>query len=221
MRTTTLILIAPLLLGALYGTGAAGATAEAPAAGARETPASPDEALETPAPPDEALDAPGAPDPDEPAPGPRFAAFVSKAGDPDPFAPPPPASLADDPPADEATPRPTAAEWREAQAVAPARSARGCKAQRVREWLRVACPVSGELAAMDLLAGPREGVAFEPRTKRGSAQGVIFPLRRGDRRVFEVVHVEGFSRYTTEYDVAFTVSEDWLADAKGPTVVVD
>ena len=41
------------------------------------------------------------------------------------------------------------------------------------------------------------------------------------RRVIEAVMVGAWSKYTTVYDVAFTISEDWLADAPGPTVVAD
>ena len=203
MRYPALLLIAPLLLGAT-------APVPEPAAPPSEAPAL--EALETPAPPDDL------PDADDESSGPRFSSLVSWAGDVAAFTPPL-VAIADDPPSEERTPRPTAQEWKDADEVALARADPGCKALRVHEWLRIACRPWGSLAAIDLLAGPSEGVAFDAR-ERGE-QAVIFPVRRGDRRVLQIVHVASSSRYSVDYDTAFAISEDWLADAKGPTVVVD
>jgi hypothetical protein len=203
MKYPALLLLAPLLLGAT-------APVSEPSAPPSEAPTL--EALETPVPPDDP------PDADEATTGPSFSSLVSWAGDVEAFTPPL-AALADDPPTDERSPRPTAEEWKHADEVALSREHALCKARRVREWLRIACKPWGSLAAIDLLAGPSEGVAFDAR--ESGEQAVIFPVRRGDRRVLQIVHVASSSRYSVDYDTAFAISEDWLADAKGPTVVVD
>jgi len=127
-------------------------------------------------------------------------------------------TLADDPPTDARTPKPTAAEWKTAPAVALSRQNADCKAQREREWLRITCPVHA-LAAMDLLAGPSEGVSFE-RAVKGPDQALVLPLRRGDRRVLQMVSVS-WSKYSMDYDTVYAISEDWLEGAAGPTVGVD
>jgi hypothetical protein len=133
--------------------------------------------------------------------------------------PAPVKTLEDDPPSAERTPRPTALEWKGAPAVALSRQPRNCRAQRAREWLRITCRVR-TLAAMDLLAGEREGVAFDFHDT-GEEQGVTLPLRRGDRRVLQIVEVASWSKYTVDYDAAFSITEDWLDGAAAPTVVVD
>jgi hypothetical protein len=133
--------------------------------------------------------------------------------------PVPERTLEDDPPSDERTPRPTATEWRVAASVQLSRLEPRCKAQRVREWLRITCPAR-RLAAMELLAGPREGVSFDYHVN-GHEQSLELPLRRGDRRVLQIVEVASWSKYTVDYDTAFAISEEWLAGAEAPTVVVD
>jgi hypothetical protein len=150
------------------------------------------------------------------------------AAPPGEVTPPPPAAavaaprrahtLEDDPPTDERTPAPTAAEWKTAPGVTLAREPPDCRAQRVREWLRISCTTS-LVVAMDLLAGPREGVSFDHHPK-GPEQAVVLPLRRGDRRVLQIV-TGSWSKYTVEYDTAVSITEDWLDGAAAPTVVVN
>ena len=160
------------------------------------------------------------PDVVEEAPGPRLANLVSWDGEVEAFTPLLRA-IADDPPPDDRTPRPTREEWKAADEVALARAHPTFTARRVREWLRIGCDVWSNLAAMDLLAGPREGVSFEARDGWEREQAVIFPVRRGDRRVLQIVLVASASKYSVDYDTAFAISEDWLAGAYGPTIVVD
>jgi|HubBroStandDraft_6_1064221.scaffolds.fasta_scaffold1158832_2 hypothetical protein len=118
---------------------------------------------------------------------------------------------------------PEAADWGWAREVSLARASEACKAVRLREWTRVTCEVSSDMGA-SLVAGPREGVRFahEPF---GSKISIVFPVRRGDRRVLEMMKGVSspfvFSAYSFEPDVAFVVSESWLSEEDAPIIVVD
>ncbi|WP_437291893.1 hypothetical protein [Sorangium sp. So ce406] len=121
--------------------------------------------------------------------------------------------------------QPTAAEWKTAPRVRLSRAgpaAAGCRAYRMREWLRIRCPEL-TVSAMSLLGGKTEGVAFWIDPPRGGSElprggEVMFPIRRGDRRVIQIL------TFGPGYDGPFTllpaivVQEQWLDDEPAPTV---
>ncbi|WP_437932442.1 hypothetical protein WMF37_25340 [Sorangium sp. So ce291] len=121
--------------------------------------------------------------------------------------------------------QPTAAEWKTAPRVRLSRSgpaAAGCRAYRTREWLRIRCPEL-TVSAISLLGGKTEGVAFWIDPPRGGSElprggEVMFPIRRGDRRVIQIL------TFGPGYDGPFTllpaivVQEQWLDDEPAPTV---
>jgi hypothetical protein len=121
--------------------------------------------------------------------------------------------------------QPTAAEWKAAPRVRLSRAgpaAAGCRAYRAREWLRIRCPEL-TVSAISLLGGKTEGVAFwidPPRSGSELPRGgeVMFPIRRGDRRVIQIL------TFGPGYDGPFTllpaivIQEQWLEDEPAPTV---
>ena len=121
--------------------------------------------------------------------------------------------------------QPTAAEWKTAPRVRLSRTgpaAAGCRAYRAREWLRVRCPEL-TVSAISLLGGKAEGVAFWIDPPRGGSElprggEVMFPIRRGDRRVIQIL------TFGPGYDGPFTllpaivIQQQWLDDEPAPTV---
>ncbi|WP_437987390.1 hypothetical protein [Sorangium sp. So ce117] len=121
--------------------------------------------------------------------------------------------------------QPTAAEWKAAPRVRLSRAgpaAAGCRAYRTREWLRIRCPEL-TVSAISLLGGKSEGVAFWIDPPRGGSElprggEVMFPIRRGDRRVIQIL------TFGPGYDGPFTllpaivIQEQWLEDEPAPTV---
>ncbi|WP_437747481.1 hypothetical protein WMF39_22245 [Sorangium sp. So ce1504] len=121
--------------------------------------------------------------------------------------------------------QPTAAEWKAAPRVRLSRAgpaAAGCRAYRAREWLRIRCPEL-TVSAISLLGGKSEGVAFWIDPPRGGSElprggEVMFPIRRGDRRVIQIL------TFGPGYDGPFTllpaivIQEQWLEDEPAPTV---
>jgi hypothetical protein len=90
---------------------------------------------------------------------------------------------------EEASPAPTMAEWLKAPEAPDVRMMQSsCKAQRLREWYRVACP-----GQIEMISGQREGVSFECAASKDEGPSgcepaaVRFPARRGDRRAFEII----------------------------------
>jgi hypothetical protein len=137
--------------------------------------------------------------------------------------PPPgdePRRLDADPPGTEKSPSPKAAEWASASKVKLTRvgpAASGCIAYKVREWLRVRCPI--KTFAVSLLGGSGEGVAFwigpEAEQQPGEVQ---FPMRRGDRRVVEFWTYGKDAAGSFMPEPAFLVQEQWVDGEAAPTV---
>ena len=123
--------------------------------------------------------------------------------------------------------QPTAAEWKDAPRVrltrmGPAAAAAGCRAYRLREWVRIRCP---ELvtSAISLLGGKPDGVAFwitPPGSGSALPRGAeaLFPIRRGDRRVIQIL------TFGAGYDGPFTllpaiiIQEQWVEGDAAPIV---
>jgi hypothetical protein len=128
----------------------------------------------------------------------------------------------------EKTPPPSPAEWKAAPRVhltRRAQRAEACNAYRVREWIKIHC--STLISGMRLLAGSTDGIALwvtEPPTPgdvgaAGQFGELVFPVRPGDRRVFEVFGVE------FEYEGWGTfplllVEEMWRTGAAKPEVAL-
>jgi hypothetical protein len=118
------------------------------------------------------------------------------------------------------SPRPHRREWKSAPLIALARAPDTCEARAIREWVRVSC--HGPLEAM-LVGGSHEGVDLYQGNEWDPPIHVVFPVRRGDRRVIQLYDVERTSRYQplTVSSGGTIVSESWTPDEGTPTIVVD
>ncbi|WP_437518010.1 hypothetical protein [Sorangium sp. So ce1099] len=219
-RVALLALMAVGMIGALAAApGAPGAqTKDAPRAAATSGPSGASGAQAKDAPRAAATDAPGAQ---------TRAAATGAPGKPPATAPEAveERSLDAEPFLAEPSRQPTAAEWKAAPRVRLSRTgpaAAGCRAYRTREWLRIRCPEL-TVSAISLLGGKTEGVAFWIDPPRGGSElprggEVMFPIRRGDRRVIQIL------TFGPGYDGPFTllpaivVQEQWLDDEPAPTV---
>jgi mono/diheme cytochrome c family protein len=133
------------------------------------------------------------------------------------------------------SPRPSRAEWDEASELELPRTSDGCRVWRVREWLRVHClpdTTSGgptyyswvlpqgerePTFRVGLIAGDVRGVDL--------SYGIVFPVRRGDRRLFEIDREITTSRICSKYRdwmqaATFTISESWLDHEPSPSIVI-
>jgi hypothetical protein len=127
-----------------------------------------------------------------------------------------------DPPGPEKSPVPTAKEWVDAASVKLTRrspAASGCSARRVREWLRVRCPV--KTFAISLLGGSNEGLAFwiGPEAE-GWFGEVQFPLRRGDTRVVQLWGTKTGPAGVGELVPSLVLQEQWVEGEAAPMVSV-
>lgn len=142
------------------------------------------------------------------------------AGEPPAPAAPKPVDL--DPPGVEKSQVPTAKEWLAASPVRLSRTsqaAAGCVATRVREWLRVRCPVP--TFALSLLGGSNEGLAFWiGSSAEGQPGEVQFPLRRGDRRVIQFWTQEKDREGGTVPAPSLVLQEQWVDGSPAPIVTV-
>ena len=159
----------------------------------------------------------------------------------------PPRPESEKPPAFDAEPfpedkskAPTDEEWKSATKVRPSRvssTVSGCRVWRVREWVKLHCDM--KTAGLRLLAGSTEGVtltvpdslisakAFEEKPWElasahfetlGRFGDIVFPVRRGDRRVFEWMRLDVWDNYEGPPSVGSTsamiVEEQWLEGAQ-------
>jgi len=137
---------------------------------------------------------------------------------------------------------PALAEWNAAKDIGGRYATwNRCKLRRVREWLRLRCLGENGLGA-ELLAGTRGEASFSnvveektctetepgyPQSERTCKTRVelVFPIRRGDRRYFQVVR-EGKKKWThmlgfqPSLEVDTTLSASWLEDEPSPVVVM-
>lgn len=129
-------------------------------------------------------------------------------------------SFEDDLP-DGKSPPPTSGEWAHATEFEPLRAPFECRALRVREWVRIKCDLSrGDFVSSSLIAGSREGVTFG-HNEFGQGYDVVFPVRKGDLRVFQILKIGAWTKYSVEYDMAFAISEAWPAGDRAPVITVD
>jgi hypothetical protein len=132
-----------------------------------------------------------------------------------------------DPPTAEVTPAPKPDEWKAAPAARLSRDVEACRGYRVREWLKIHC-AGFPAAGVSLLAGTRTGVGLWVDPPRDPSDGmktarsaeVIFPVRRGDGRLFQVGQFgEGYDG-PVAWNLAYTISEQWIDGERAPIITV-
>ncbi|MDC0748207.1 hypothetical protein [Polyangium mundeleinium] len=124
------------------------------------------------------------------------------------------------------SPRPKDSDWDVLgveRSFSPGSSANGCRLQNIREWVRIRC--SGSMAQIAMLGGQHEGVSikldpvgtdeFIPFPEGGE---IVFPVRTGDRRVFEWLGVEFGYKGMTSASTFLIISESWMPWDEGPTI---
>ncbi|MDC3961090.1 hypothetical protein [Polyangium jinanense] len=124
------------------------------------------------------------------------------------------------------SPRPKDADWDVLgveMSFSPGSTPNGCRLQHIREWVRVRC--TGAMVHISMLGGNHEGVSikldpvgadeFIPFPQGGE---VVFPVRTGDRRVFEWIGVEFGYKGMTSASSFLILSESWLPWDEGPTI---
>jgi hypothetical protein len=126
---------------------------------------------------------------------------------------------------DAKTAAPTPEEWKAQKPVGLTDPwARDCNVYRVREWIKITCATL-MTSSIALLGGAREGVSLfippVPKDHSFSTGGeVIFPVRRGDRRMIEwSTFGEGYEG-PMGLELAFVISESWVADEPAPVIIV-
>lgn len=140
---------------------------------------------------------------------------------------------------DEKTKAPKLDEWKSAPAVRLSRvspTISSCAARRLHEWIKIHCDI--KTAGLRLLTGSNDGIAlwvadalftdkqladdsslfskyFETLGRFGE---IVFPVRPGDRRVFEWLRLDVWDNYEGPPSVGSTssmfVEEQWLEGAK-------
>jgi hypothetical protein len=130
-------------------------------------------------------------------------------------------------PTDEADSKkpPKASEWVTATRVKLTRQgprAAGCRAWRARSWLKIHCDV--QTTALSLLGGKSSGVAsWLAQPKAGepapSQAEVIFPMRPGDRRIFELFSF-GETYGGSMVSPGLVLQEHWIEGEPAPVIVL-
>ena len=128
---------------------------------------------------------------------------------------------------------PSADEWKGAAEVRLSSTPPGitsCRSYRVREWMKVHC--ERRTAMLRLVAGSADGVALFTTDGVGDKESggfwetmgkfgeVIFPVRRGDRRVFEWIDFDFGFYEGWGVDSAFLIEESWVEGAKNPEIAL-
>lgn len=115
---------------------------------------------------------------------------------------------------------PKATEWAAAARVKLTRkgpAAAGCRAHLVREWMRIRC--DGQIFAISLLGGSPEGVAFWIGGTATEPFGdILTPVRRGDRRVFQVWAPGKDAAGMFVPKPMLVVQEQWIEGQKAPVI---
>ena len=109
---------------------------------------------------------------------------------------------------------PTMNEWTAAPRVRLTRMSAGigCISKRVREWVKIRCeePIGG----LRLIAGSTDGIALWVAEKEfigseGRFGEIVFPVRPGDARVFEVLRLDFGQWEGWGMDSVYLVEEEW------------
>lgn len=140
--------------------------------------------------------------------------------------------------AEERSAAPKAKEWAAAPRVALDRARPGlfadttsptgslCEARRLREWVRLRCNIT--TGAISLLGGNVDGLALrldpvnvEDFQAFPNGGEVVFPVRRGDRRVVEWLEIAFGYKGMTSVEPRFVLSEQWPAGDERPMIVAE
>jgi len=133
-------------------------------------------------------------------------------------------------PQSEKSEKPAEKDWEHAEPLELPRNHAFCKAQKIREWVRVECrrdPTAFEpFVGVRVVGGSHTDVTVSnsPKVPKGAQPlGVVFPVRKGDRRMLEFAGAVSpeWKSWTVTEELAFTVSEEWLESAAAPTITVD
>jgi hypothetical protein len=129
----------------------------------------------------------------------------------------------------EKTKPPRPEEWKAAPPVRPTHVSKGlraCQAMRVREWVKIHCNL--QTAGLRLVAGSPEGIALwvpepppdaSPFVMTGQWSEIVFPVRPGDRRLFELLEVV-WGYETPDVSSLLLVEEQWRAGAAKPEIAL-
>ncbi len=132
------------------------------------------------------------------------------------------------------SPQPTADEWKLAPNLELVRGHALCSARRLREWVNISCksPPESSYFHVRVLGGDHRQVRIahraqpqgeEPSRSHRRGTDVIFPMRRGDRRMIEigVALIDIHYRFQTlQETTAVVISALWLEEDDQPTIVV-
>ncbi|MFS8066829.1 MAG: hypothetical protein ACMG6S_10695 [Byssovorax sp.] len=139
--------------------------------------------------------------------------------------PPPPRARTLDVPDETRSPIPKVPEWTDTlRRDIVVRPEYTCALQRVREWNRITCNASN--ATVTLVTGTRDGCSLWATSD--TAQ-ILFPVRRGDRRVIELLPHAKLVTFEGPYGPGqseepgggpVVLSETWLEGEDAPTLVV-
>jgi hypothetical protein len=145
-------------------------------------------------------------------------------GAPKPRRPPPPRVRTLDVPEETKSAVPKPDDWKDAvRRDLASRDEYSCTLERVREWHRIDCGCTN--ATVSLVAGTRDGVFVWAAEDKAQ---LIFPVRRGDRRVLQVTPhamiVSGMGPYGSPGEQPggppIVFSETWLEGEDAPTLVI-
>ncbi|MDI1444603.1 hypothetical protein [Polyangium sp. 6x1] len=133
--------------------------------------------------------------------------------------------------------KPTAEEWEKAAPLELLRPSEHCTASAVREWLRISCKdPSNEFKGLRVVGGSEQDVSISDFKVKGKGTDftgkeidktfdglhVVFPVRRGDRRVLSIASWAscGWKCWYMREDTFATISELWLPGEERPTIVL-
>ncbi len=125
-----------------------------------------------------------------------------------------PARFSAEPFPSEKSKAPSREEWKKAPVVSADRNTmhKRCKVFRVREWVRVEC--EGYFHSVSMIAGDHAevdvGVIHD-----NSNVFLVFPIRKGQKRFFQVNSVSKWSWFPSFY-----VSEHWLSSEDTPFISI-
>ncbi|MFO0619254.1 MAG: hypothetical protein U0414_42090 [Polyangiaceae bacterium] len=158
-----------------------------------------------------------------PSAAPKASASASASAPPRP--PPPTRLTAADLPEVE-SPTPKLNEWSSGKRIiVDGMPPGGCEATLVREWIRLYCGATSEpTGALHQVAGDPKGVFVfvldtGSRWRDGSDASIVFPLRRGDDRVFQFFKLQR-ANYGAWTELGPLFEARWTADEAEPRLVM-
>ena len=102
----------------------------------------------------------------------------------------------------------------------PYPKAYGCSVRREGPWFHITCPKT--IAGIQLLAGPVAGTEtwFGQRQDFVGATGhLVFPMREGERKVFQFTQEVTIGKWGTTLESAWFVQADWPKGQAEPTLL--